>query len=114
MGETGSKALNQSSTDIGMFTEIKAEHSTRPSPLSLPPPHQIGRLVNRVFLLIGPLPMGKKYKAGSGDLLESTFLVLHLGQNPLLSQSWLHGVRGDLGEAAWEGYLEFSLTGLGL
>lgn len=47
--------------------------------------------------------MGKKYKVGSGDLLESTLLVLHLGQNLLLTQSWLHGVRGDLGKQHGKG-----------
>lgn len=67
MGETGSKVLNQSSTDIGMFTEIKTEHLNQTSPFPpLPAPQQTGLPVNRVFLLIGLLQMGKKYKAGSG------------------------------------------------
>lgn len=45
---------------------------------------------------------------GAGEVLESTFLVLHLGQNPLLTQSWLHCVKRDLGEAAWKGNLASS------
>lgn len=32
MGETGSKVLNQSSIDIGMFTEIKTEHLNQAFP----------------------------------------------------------------------------------
>lgn len=105
MGEIGS-------TDIGMFTEIKTRASQPGLPLLLLSPlQQTGCLVNRVFLLIRFLQMGKKYKAGlgrGGEVLESTFLVLHLGQNPLLTQSWLHCVKRDLGEAAWKGNLASS------